>query len=74
VNSEEWQGNWDIEKLENRDMQKCRNRNIKKWGKTGGREMVTSLESQRTRSGFHWAKLLMAENKKVENLLWNIIF
>jgi hypothetical protein len=46
----------EIKKLENWKIETCRNQNIKKWGKTGGREMVTSLESQRTRSGFHWAK------------------
>jgi hypothetical protein len=61
-------------KLRNWKIETCRNQNIKKWGKTGGRELVTSLESWRTQSGFHWAKWLIAENKKVEILLWNIIF
>jgi hypothetical protein len=32
----EWQGNGETEKLENGDMQKCRNRNIKKWRKMAG--------------------------------------
>jgi hypothetical protein len=32
----EWQGNGETEKWGNGDMQKCRNRNIKKWGKMAG--------------------------------------
>jgi hypothetical protein len=43
-------------------------------GKDGWRVIGDELGEPGARSGFHWAKWLIAENKKLEILLWNIIF
>ena len=47
----------------------CDSGGTRKWGVAGN-----WWPGERTRSGFHWAKWLIAENKKLDILLWNIIF